>query len=397
MDANKAAFRANVWKIALSEFGSGAMLYIPVIVLFLQENGLSLTQVFYLQSIFAIFLMLGEIPTGYISDRWGRRNALALGSLLRFLGVLVYALSSSIPGFIAAEFLIAMGWSLRSGTVEAMLYDSLLETKDTVSFRKMIGQLRFYFFFAEAISALIAGLLAAWISLRAPFVASLIPFAISFILSLTLAEPSRHIPDETHHLKAMGRIAWRTLRKPAERTIILLYAIISTLGLSLFWFTQPYLQQIELPLEYYGLVHAVVVMAGAFTAKYTHTAEQYVDDRILLFCVSLLLTASIVTLGVVSSIYALALFVISRISWAVVTPLTSDMLNRMTSSDIRATVLSLKAFGQRVLFALVTPLFGLLVQAFTLNQALLVVGIVGGAMVAVVLLMMRPVWGKIPA
>ena len=44
------------------------MVSMPIIVLFFQEHGLTLTEVMLLQSIYSLSLALFEIPSGYIAD-----------------------------------------------------------------------------------------------------------------------------------------------------------------------------------------------------------------------------------------------------------------------------------------------------------------------------------------
>ena len=62
-----------------------SMVIIPVIVPFFESRGLTLAQVFYLQAIFAAFVVLFEVPSGYIADVFGRRNALIAGSIFHGL------------------------------------------------------------------------------------------------------------------------------------------------------------------------------------------------------------------------------------------------------------------------------------------------------------------------
>ena len=44
------------------------MLTMPIIVLFFQENGLTLMEVMILQSVYSLTIAITEIPSGYITD-----------------------------------------------------------------------------------------------------------------------------------------------------------------------------------------------------------------------------------------------------------------------------------------------------------------------------------------
>ena len=80
-DLGEKKLQSNIWKFYLFDI-FGAMLFaVPIIVLFWQENGLSLTQIMILQSLFSIAMVILEIPTGYLADIYGRKNILLLSAI----------------------------------------------------------------------------------------------------------------------------------------------------------------------------------------------------------------------------------------------------------------------------------------------------------------------------
>ncbi|MBS1266681.1 MAG: hypothetical protein MAG795_00649 [Candidatus Woesearchaeota archaeon] len=71
----------NIIKLYVYNFILGLMLFAPIVVLFWQQNGLSLTQIMVLQSLYSVCVILFEIPTGYFADVHGRRKSFVLGSV----------------------------------------------------------------------------------------------------------------------------------------------------------------------------------------------------------------------------------------------------------------------------------------------------------------------------
>ena len=63
--------RANVARIQALSFTWMFMLVMPVIVPYLGSHDLGMDRVFQLQAIFAITIVLLEVPSGYISDLLG--------------------------------------------------------------------------------------------------------------------------------------------------------------------------------------------------------------------------------------------------------------------------------------------------------------------------------------
>ena len=58
------------------------------------------------------------------------------------------------------------------------------------------------------------------------------------------------------------------------------------------------------------------------------------------------------------------------------TPVLKDYINRVTASHIRATVLSVRNFIIRLIFALAGPLLGWVKDVYSLPQALLLAGVI---------------------
>src|SRR5262245_53902607 len=70
----------------LYRFLSTSYLFAPVILVFFGGRGLTVTEITLLNSVYCVTAMLFEVPTGVLADRWGRRKAMVLGSLMMAAG-----------------------------------------------------------------------------------------------------------------------------------------------------------------------------------------------------------------------------------------------------------------------------------------------------------------------
>lgn len=388
---------SNIRKLYTVSALHGALFIIPVIIPFLRENGISLAQAFLLEAIFSIEVVVLEIPTGYLSDRWHRKSVIVAASAFSAMGLLCFALGTAFAHFLAGELLMGIGASLFSGTVEAITYDTLLEQGRTEEYKRISGKQYFATFGAEALVSVIGGLVAAY-GLRAAAWLTVISPSLAFLIALTITEPARHKLIEPQHFKAIWRICTSTLVHNAPlRSIIVLQGIIGSMTLTLFWLSQPYQIMTGLPLTFFGFTHAFFVGGGALCSQYTHALAKRIDDRMFLLLIAAAVVLSYFGLGFSLALWALVFFLVGRIAWGFLTPLTSDMVNRMTTSDIRATVLSIRALGWRLLFALASPFIGYAADVWSLRHALLLTGAVGGTAIVVTFLLMQSIWRKIPS
>ncbi len=183
MKAKRApAIASNIWKLYVIQALTQALFMIPIFVLFWQSHGLNLQQIMLLQAGFALTVFILEIPTGYLADRWGRRNTLVLGCCFGFAAYLTYATGETFSRFLLAEILVGIGSSLLSGTIEAMTYDTLLELGREREYRKIAGNQAFYEFNTEAASGILGGLLGA-VSLVLPLWLTAIPMALAVVIA----------------------------------------------------------------------------------------------------------------------------------------------------------------------------------------------------------------------
>ncbi len=370
---------------------TGSAFVIPVIVPYLQGNGLTLREVFLLQTVYAGTLLTMEIPTGYLSDRWGRVNTAILGSLLRLVGALGYFIGHGFWGFVIAEFLWSCGSSCHSGTLDALTYDTLSGMGKTGEYRRIIGHQRSLFFGGEALTSAVAGLFAV-INLRFTVALTVLTFSCGLIATVLLAEPQRHTMAQERHWDSIKRIAVTTARSRILRGVIALYSIVATLGLSLFWFTQPYQMQAGLPLVLFGVAHAAVVGGGALAARFAHLLERFFSDRITLLLIVTVTAVGYLALGSGVSLGLLPFFILVRMAWAMISPITMSIGNAYIDERDRATVLSIKAFGHRLLFTLTVPVLGYMTDVMELHTAILITGMIGAFLGALVLLRTWSVW-----
>src|SRR4029079_9921287 len=102
------------------------MIVIPVWVPYLASQGINMRQFMELQAGFALVILCGEVPTGLLSDLWGRKKTLLLGSTLKAASFSLLPLWTSYEGFLFYHLTMGLALSMISVGDVALLYDSHL-------------------------------------------------------------------------------------------------------------------------------------------------------------------------------------------------------------------------------------------------------------------------------
>ncbi len=350
------------------------MLYMPIVVPFYESNGLSMKDIMVLQAVYSIAIVVLEIPSGYLADVIGRRKTLILGAIFGTFGFATYSFSYGFMGFLIAEIILGIGQSCISGADSAMLYDSLLEKGKEKLYSRFEGRIISLGNIAEAFAGIIGGLLAG-LTLRAPYIAQSFVAFIALPAAITLVEPSRKVPLIKAGIMEIVRIARFTLfENRSLRRNILFSAIIGCSTLTMAWFAQPFFEFTEIKLSWYGLLWTTLNLTVAITSYTAHRLESKLGQRWSILLIALLIPLGYLALGRFHLSTGLIVLYIFYLIRGYATPVLKDYINRVTASDIRATVLSVRNFIIRLLFALTGPMLGWVKDLYSLPQALTLAG-----------------------
>lgn len=116
------------------------MLLYPVYAVLFAGTGLSAAAI---SSLFAIWSVTGfalEVPSGVWADVCSRRLLLALAPLLSAAGFALWTFLPCYPSFAAGFVLWGAGSALRSGTLQALVYEELSRTGDQERYARLIGR-----------------------------------------------------------------------------------------------------------------------------------------------------------------------------------------------------------------------------------------------------------------
>ncbi len=367
-----AAFPRLIHRYYLYRMTNSWGFYIPVSIVYLQDQGFGLEFIALTQAVFAFALLAAEVPTGYLADRLGHRPTLALGGATRALGLGGYAVADAAGTYLVLHALFAVGWALRSGTADAWLYDLLRVRLDPDEYARIDGRGSTAVLVTSAVTAVLGGVLYG-AAPPSPFLANAALAAAGVPLLATFPAVGATGADGPDPEGAMTttfspRQAVRTLatqfRRPSIRWVVLYSVLLFVVfGLSR-TFEQPAFRAAGIPVAGLGVLYAGFKIVSGAAAATAGWFQDQLGPRGTLALAAPLIGVAYGSL-LVSPMLVVPVMLVYRGSRTVIRPVRNQYLNDRLADVGRATVLSgvsmvvsLATGAARLIAGQVAPLTG---------------------------------------
>jgi len=370
--------RRNISAMNKLAFFRNALFVIAVIMPFVHyKAGITAGQLIVAEAIFALSLVLFEVPSGWIADIWTRKSAMIAGIALELLGFALMGIMDSYAMLVISQIVVAAGLSLISGTISAMLYDTLLEARLTRLYRKLEGFRHGLALYAVGASGVMSGVLFA-IHPDLVIIASLITVGISFVYALFLYEPKR-VKEAIHKNPIHDILVTIDLgvrKDPYIGRLVLFTACLFGVTNAAFWMQQPYYIALDISIVWFGIFGATGHLIGGLCAHFSHLLSKRLTTHMLLLLAMLWLIGIYVFSALVPGFIGIALLMSGAALYGVTFPVIQDEVNKRVSSARRATLLSCVSLCARLMFAIIAfSISGLIDQAQGVYSALLILAL----------------------
>ncbi len=368
-------YSRNIYSLYVIKIAKWFMLYMPIIVLFYQDNGLNLSSVLTLQAIYSVAVIALEIPSGYLADIWGKKHTIILGAILGTIGFAIYSFSYGFYGFLIAELTLGVGQSFISGSDSALLYDSLMKKGQSKDYLKYEGRVLSVGNFAETIAAITGGFLAE-ISLRTPFYVQTGIAFIAIPAAILLIEPYSFNKSQTKAWKNIISVVKFSLFKSRKLSLnIFLSAIIGCATLTMAWSIQAYLRDYHNFTEYQiGIAWAILNLTVGIATIFAYKIEKKIGSLTTIFAILIVISGTYIIIGIIDAKIVFLIICLFYFFRGIATPLLKDHINKLCEPKVRATVLSIRNFVIRILFVAFGPTIGRIADIYSLKTAFIMTG-----------------------
>lgn len=341
----------------------------PIEFLFFKSKGLGLGDILLLNSIMSFSILILEVPTGYITDKIGRINSFLLTVLTMIGGYWLLIIGNTFYVYTIAHCLFGMGVSFFSGTDTAFLYDTLLTKKREKHFSFYLSRLSSMAEFSSGVAGIICGVIAS-LHLDNVVLGCFIAMIIALILPFIMSEPQINKNYELDSKSNTPDSVSSFLSNVSIINILFLCcaALFLTSTLLGVKYSQPVLENVGTPVFLFGVFWVISKFVGSAASWIApKVIYKYGVQRVTVVCLFLPL---------------LVFFAISLVNWSYIvfallclfpaiknigSIIINEKVNEVVSSEIRATMNSVVNMSFRLIYMIIAPLSGYLVESKNLT------------------------------
>ena len=370
------AISGAVFKYYLYKGTEAVEFYRPIMYLYLLSQGLSFTHIVIIEALYNLTTVIGEVPTGYVGDRIGRRNSLLVGSALITATLVGIAFAASFLAFALLFICWSLGYNFRSGTEDAWVYETLADVSASDEFTRVRGRGQSIALTAGVGASLVGGHLGG-LDLAYPFLAAALFTGLGLLVIVTLDEPATYEDSDSSEMgirEAWGVVTQAVGQRRIRSFILYYFVLFSAVTYLVFIFLQPIFESVvtglnmsltlSLPVPgqespstlaistdnvetLLGVYYAAINLVSAAISYRIGFIQEWVGLRRWFVVLPLLVGGLLTAMVFVPPIALVALFV----GWACVEPtrvLAGQYVNDRIETLGRATVLSAMAMVSAV-------------------------------------------------
>ena len=342
----------NIHLMYAISFFDGLILAYVIERLFWAERGMNVTMVVATEIIYAVTILILEVPSGVCADKFGRKNLLLLAGLMSLIEICLIYFAHSFLMFALAVFFAGIKRACSSGAMQAMVYDSLLVEKKECTYEGIYGRIQVFDTIGASIAALSGGVFAYYLGFEFNYIVSIGSKLIAFILVFFLKEPPRHVlmscNNERENIKTyitLGKDFFKSHRVIFQYCMIGCFLSASFTYMDEFW--QLLIIEINVPIYLFGIVsigYSIFTIPGNLFAdriKKVVSYDKFFKLSPFVYAIGFILIA------ILKSYVMFIPMAILGMWKGVLEPLLGGCIQHNTKSDIRATVESLISFIER--------------------------------------------------
>ncbi len=340
-------------------------------MLFLSYRGLDLVQIGLIESVYQLAYLLFGLPAGAIGDLIGRKASLYLSIVTKVLSYVLILISGDFLGYSASFVFGAISWVLYNSASESITYESCRIVGKGDSYKQIYGNLLALAFIGAALGVFVGGFLAEN-SFENVYYAGILIMLAALIPAYLFTETRGVVVNGRK--RGVLRLFAESLKiiagNPLVLYILVLFAVISTVDMTVYMYCQKYFQTMGIPVFAIGIILAVDSLFAALGGKYSYVLARLPANKFIVIIPGIIFGAYML-LACFNSPLSVPMLWLGTIFVVAFWPIVSELVNSRVPSENRATITAFKSQLYSVGVLVLFPVVGFFAERASLSTAFL--------------------------
>lgn len=370
----QAALESNIWKYTVLLVTNKRVFVAILSVYYLTIPGVNTWWIGILLLVGNVASIIFDVPSSFIADKVGHKEALVLSRVSMILSSLVFMFATNVWGLVVGSVLLSIGFAFMSGVGSAFMHETFRALNRTDEYTIVMGKASAIGFFIPALMMALVPFTVS-ISYKVPFLIMLAIDLLGLTMTLILVRPPV-VPEQAAKVEATKffevvrqGFALRFFR------IAVFSGIVSALLDGVDGFRGPYQLFLHVPVIWFGIFFGVGRVLASIMLTYSGKLRAlfgnvytYQRAQIIVYGTLLLL------IGIFSNPWvAVAVFIIDNaLQWGTSQVDTGYLLDIIRKNKFKATLLSISNQLENFFSMFVVVIMGGAISIFGYQRSFLI-------------------------
>ncbi|WP_427340319.1 MFS transporter [Caloranaerobacter sp. DY30410] len=288
----------------------------PILVIFyLKYVGVSFSQFIFLDSILFLLVAIFEVPSGYLSDRFGRKRTLLISRVFTILSMIILILFPSYIGALISIIISGVFIPLGSGNEKAIYFESFKKLNEEKKLQKIYSKSNSISFVMLTITSIISGFIAK-INLALPVLIDIILLIVISIATFFLLHDDKTYLSNQEMSAAKDKIGkfvynHNNIKGLINVTPIFLLSALFFAALRVSYTAyQPLFKNLNIDIQYFGMIFAFFNITCSLSS---YAAPKFLkmtsNELTTLLVLTTFITISFIGIFISNSVFLVLLFI----------------------------------------------------------------------------------------
>ncbi len=357
-----------------------------------QLAGMTLSQIFFMESVVMLIYTGTEIPSGAFADYVGRKYAILIGAIFVTIGMCWFATMDSLVDAWIGNIIFSCGLSMCSGADRAFISDTLHMLGRGSELTKIQGRANGIGLFVIAWTSLVGGFLAE-VSMRLPLYLSIPCLVMSIICISFFTEPKKLDSISVVNQRVRKHVfivvlqtcigVWRLMIKSLffvannkkVKWIIGFFTLLTVSSKIWFYNYNPYFELVGLEYRYFGVLFCTLNLVACSASFFAHKVQNLLKEKHVLILLLCIICIPIILMGLMVSKVMTSLILFQNVARGLMGPLHISMIDIHLTPENKATVQSISTATRGVAECIVMALYGITLSNLGVSSSLVVLGV----------------------